>query len=83
MSEITYEIKFYPDFPGQDGDEHAFFANFYIGGEKSSSLEFISSHKAESCLIDHYSRISDIEMPDDLLLRAKRMAWANKIITDI
>ena len=38
--------------------------------------DFIASHKASGCLIDHQSRLADYEVTDEMKLKVRRSVWS-------
>jgi hypothetical protein len=77
MAEITCFVTYAPDYPGLDGDEHAFFLNASTSETGLSyANDFIASHKAASCLIDHQSRLADYEITDEMKLKVRRAVWS-------
>ena len=75
MPEISYQITHSPDYPCADGLHHAYFAHIMVDGNPYSQYNLISSHLAAGCLIDHESRIVDVEIPEEITLMAQRLVW--------
>lgn len=77
MPEITYFVTYAPDYPGLDGDEHAFFLNATTSIDGLAyANDYITSHKAANCLIDHKSRLADYEITDEMKLKVRRAVWS-------
>lgn len=75
--ETTWWVTFHNDYPGPDGPMHAYFANADCG-ETMIRLKVISSHPADGCLIDHQSRISDVDIPNDFKLELAIHHWRSE-----
>lgn len=77
MPEITYFVTYSNDYPGLNGLEHAFFLNAStsIPGLGYSN-DYITSHTAASCFIDHESRLTEYEITDDMKLKVNRSIWS-------
>ncbi len=74
---IEYSVSFADDYPGIDGPHHAFFINAITSVPGLAySNDFIESHKAENCLIDHNSRLADFEITDEMKLKVRRAVWS-------
>lgn len=77
LPEITYYVTYYSDYPGLNGDEHAFFLNASTSQEGLGYVnDYIASHPAENCLIDHGSRLADYEITDEMKLKIRRAIWS-------
>lgn len=77
MPDITYFVTYSTNYPGLDGDEHAFFLNANTSSEGLAyANDFITSHKAANCLIDHQSRLADYEITDEMKLKVRRAVWS-------
>lgn len=86
MPDIIYFVTYAPDYPGLDGDEHAFFLNASTSHPNLGyANDFIASHKAANCLIDHQSRLADYEITDEMKLKVRRAVWSalNAIESDM
>lgn len=74
---ITYFITYANDYPGLSGDEHAFFINASTSDSGLGYLnEYIESHPAAGCFIDHESRLNDYEITDEMKLKVRRNIWS-------
>jgi hypothetical protein len=75
---IEYSVSFADDYPGIDGPHHAFFMNATTSVPGLSyGNDFIESHKAANCLIDHGSRLADFEITDEMKLKVRRAVWSS------
>jgi hypothetical protein len=78
MYDIQWEILYFPNYPSKNGDQHVFFSKgtYSLGdGGVWSNLSVHSMHNAENCLIDHQSRLSDVQVSEDAKFKAYQDIW--------
>jgi len=76
-AEITWWVTYHDDYPGKEGAMHGYFANADCGTSKLRNC-VIELHLASGCLIDHESRILDVEIPEWIKTHLQRTHWENE-----
>jgi hypothetical protein len=79
MSEPTihYFVTYASDYPGTNGVDHAFFLNAItsIDGVGYAN-DFIDSHDASNCSVDHAATLQDYPVTDAMKLKVRRSVWS-------
>ena len=73
-TEVTWWVTYRDNYPGREGMMHGYFANADCGTSELRNAP-IELHPASGCLIDHESRIAEVEIPQWIKTDLERNHW--------